>query len=93
MEIPRNAVLQNADDKRLDLYSYRIKRVADTDEAVRIDPIDSYAESYRVSSEIQRILVDDFFPPISSVTAPGNTGRVLIRLSELSAKGYDSYGT
>ena len=35
-------------------------------------------ESYRLSDEIQRVLIEDFFPPISSSTVPGNPGRLYI---------------
>ena len=40
-------------------------------------------ETFRLCNEIQRILVDDFLPPISSTTAPGNPGRLLIQLSDV----------
>jgi len=37
-------------------------------------------DSFRLSAEIQRILVDDFYPPLSSFTAPGNPGRLMVPL-------------
>ena len=40
-------------------------------------------ESYRISREVQNILVEDFFPPISSCTCPGNTGRIVVNLEEI----------
>ena len=38
---------------------------------------------YRLIDEIQRLLIDDFYPPISSSTAPGNPGRLIIDISHL----------
>ena len=32
-----------------------------------------------VSEEVQRVLTEDFFPPIDSSTVPGNSGRLTIR--------------
>eukprot|EP01041_Mallomonas_annulata_P003691 gene3691-7347_t len=43
----------------------------------------SATETFRLSGEVQRVLVDDFLPPISSYTAPGNPGRILIRLADV----------
>lgn len=39
------------------------------------------SDAYRLSNEIQNVLIDDFFPPISSSTVPGNPGRLYITLS------------
>ena len=52
------------------------------------DIIDSQVESdtrngklfYTLSDEIQRVLIEDFYPPISSSTVPGNPGRLYVTL-------------
>jgi len=44
---------------------------------------DDSPSAFRISAEIQQCLVEDFYPPISSFTAAGNPGRVLISLSDL----------
>lgn len=40
-------------------------------------------ESYRLSDEVQRILIDEFYPPIPSSTEPGNPGRLIVRLDDI----------
>jgi hypothetical protein len=37
-------------------------------------------QPYTLSAEIQSILIEDFLPPISSSTAPGNPGRLYVTL-------------
>jgi hypothetical protein len=37
--------------------------------------------AYTLTEEVSSILIEDFFPPISSSTVPGNPGRLLIILS------------
>jgi hypothetical protein len=39
------------------------------------------SKSYTLTEEVQRVLIEDFFPPISSSTVPGNPGRLFITLS------------
>jgi hypothetical protein len=41
------------------------------------------ALSFRLSSEIQSVLIEDFFPPISSSTVPGNPGRLYVNLIDI----------
>ncbi len=36
---------------------------------------------YKLSTEVQRCLIEDFYPPISSSTVPGNPGRLYIELT------------
>ena len=38
-------------------------------------------KSYTLTTEVQRILIEDFYPPISSSTVPGNPGRLYITLT------------
>lgn len=38
---------------------------------------------FRLSDEVQNILIEEFFPPIPSSTEPGNPGRILIRLADI----------
>lgn len=35
-------------------------------------------ETFTLSAEVQRALVENFFPPISSSTVPGNPGRIRV---------------
>lgn len=42
------------------------------------------SNTFRLSSEVQRVLVEDFYPPISSSTAPNNLGRIIIRLADVT---------
>jgi hypothetical protein len=39
-------------------------------------------EAYKLSTEVQRCLIEDFYPPISSSTVPGNPGRLYVELKE-----------
>jgi pentatricopeptide repeat protein len=39
-------------------------------------------DSFRISEEVQRILIEDFYPPIASSTVPGNPGRLYITLND-----------
>lgn len=39
---------------------------------------------YRLSDEVQNILIEEFFPPIPSSTEPGNPGRILLRLADIN---------
>ena len=43
------------------------------------------SKPYRVSQEIQNMLVEDFFPPVSSSTYPGNTGRLLVNIEDIQS--------
>lgn len=45
--------------------------------------VDELREAYKLSDEIQRVLIEDFLPPISSSTVPGNPGRLYIELSSI----------
>lgn len=40
-------------------------------------------EPYVLSNIVQEVLVEDFYPPISSSTVPGNPGRLQVRLCDL----------
>lgn len=48
------------------------------------DPISSdsqtQAKAYRISAEIQEVLIENFFPPIASSTVPGNPGRLYLKI-------------
>lgn len=44
------------------------------------------SKSYTLTEEVQRVLIEDFFPPISSSTVPGNAGRLIITLSTTEAE-------
>lgn len=39
---------------------------------------------YRLSNEVQNVLIEDFYPPISSSTVPGNPGRLIVKLSDFN---------
>ena len=39
-------------------------------------------EAFALSSEIQNALIENFYPPVSSFTVPGNAGRLLVPYSE-----------
>ena len=39
------------------------------------------SRAYTLTKEVQRVLIEDFFPPISSSTVPGNPGRLFITLT------------
>lgn len=39
--------------------------------------------AYRLSDEVQQILIEDFFPPIPSSTEPGNPGRIIVQLADI----------
>ena len=38
-------------------------------------------EAFVLSTEIQNVLIESFYPPVSSYTVPGNSGRLLVRYS------------
>lgn len=40
-------------------------------------------EEYVLSNVVQEVLVEDFYPPISSSTVPGNPGRLQVKLCDL----------
>jgi|LauGreSuBDMM15SN_2_FD.fasta_scaffold169576_1 hypothetical protein len=42
--------------------------------------IKSYDDGYKLSNEIQRVLIEDFYPPIDSSTIPNNPGRLRIKV-------------
>ena len=44
------------------------------------DDSDTTSKAFTLTEEVQRVLIDDFFPPISSSTVPGNPGRLIITL-------------
>jgi len=46
------------------------------------DAASASSNSYRISAEIQNVLIENFFPPISSSTVPGNPGRLLVEVLE-----------
>ena len=54
------------------------------------DEDNNSTDQYRISQEIQNILVEDFYPPVSSSTSPGNTGRLLIDLQDIRKLMYSS---
>ena len=35
-------------------------------------------EAFVISTEIQNVLIESFYPPVSSFTVPGNAGRLLV---------------
>jgi len=41
-------------------------------------------DGYKLSTEVQRCLIEDFYPPISSSTVPGNPGRLYIELAGMT---------
>ena len=41
-------------------------------------------DAYKLSNEIQRVLIEDFYPPISSGTIPNNPGRLRIDLKKVN---------
>ena len=45
----------------------------------------STSKAYTLTEEVQRVLIEDFYPPISSSTVPGNSGRLYISLSSSSS--------
>jgi hypothetical protein len=49
--------------------------------SVRDEDTTTTSKSYTLTEEVQRVLIEDFFPPISSSTVPGNPGRLFITLS------------
>ena len=49
-------------------------------------------EAYRLSDEVQNVLIEDFYPPISSSTVPGNPGRLYINLSFSQTVGEEGIG-
>ena len=40
-------------------------------------------EAFTLSSEVQRALVENFLPPISSSTMPGNPGRIIVSAADI----------
>ena len=44
------------------------------------EDVDTTLKSYTLTEEVQRVLIEDFYPPISSSTVPGNPGRLFITL-------------
>ena len=40
----------------------------------------SEGDAYRLSAEIQEMLIENFFPPIASSTVPGNPGRLYLQI-------------
>jgi hypothetical protein len=42
---------------------------------------DDNDKAYTLTDEIQRVLIEDFYPPISSSTVPGNPGRLYVTLA------------
>ena len=58
--------------------------VIEVSEGSKVDEIATEDNlSYRLSDEIQQILIDEFYPPISSSTLPGNTGRIIISVRDI----------
>jgi hypothetical protein len=48
------------------------------------------SKAYTLTEEVQRVLIEDFYPPISSSTVPGNSGRLYISLSSSSPSSSSS---
>lgn len=44
-------------------------------------------EAFVLSAEIQNVLIESFYPPVSSFTVPGNAGRLLVPYSEHQDQG------
>ena len=48
------------------------------------DDLDEDGErAYSLMREVQEVLIEDFYPPISSSTVPNNPGRLLVDLTSL----------
>lgn len=48
------------------------------------------SKAYTLTEEVQRVLIEDFYPPISSSTVPGNSGRLYISLLSSSSLPFSS---
>ena len=61
----------------------KINSVSDKNKILNLkeDDTATTSKSYTLTEEVQRVLIEDFFPPISSSTVPGNPGRLFITLS------------
>jgi hypothetical protein len=59
------------------------------DDASELDDEDDLNEdedgerAYALMREVQEVLIEDFYPPISSSTVPNNPGRLLVDLTSL----------
>ena len=55
------------------------------DKDVDFNDTSTPSKAYTLTEEVQRVLIEDFYPPISSSTVPGNPGRLYITLSSYSS--------
>jgi hypothetical protein len=51
-----------------------------TEEMKRQSTMDEKDSSYRLIAEIQSVLIEEFYPPLSSSTIPGNPGRLTVSI-------------
>jgi hypothetical protein len=88
----RNPSVSSLSSKNLDDPIRDILKTVDNDDDILNGFYDSdYSDNstdnyvnenaYTLTEEVSSILIEDFFPPISSSTVPGNPGRLLIILS------------
>jgi hypothetical protein len=88
----RNPSVSLLSSKNLDDPIRDILKAVDNDDDIlngfydsdyRDNSTDNYVNenAYTLTEEVSSILIEDFFPPISSSTVPGNPGRLLIILS------------
>ena len=61
--------------------TYSERTIDSMDSSDSDDIPNTTSKAYTLTKEVQRVLIEDFFPPISSSTIPGNPGRLFITLT------------
>jgi hypothetical protein len=57
-----------------------------------LDEDEDGERAYSLMREVQEVLIEDFYPPISSSTVPNNPGRLLVDLTSLHTWNDDDDG-
>jgi hypothetical protein len=64
----------------------------DDDDEDDLDEDEDGERAYSLMREVQEVLIEDFYPPISSSTVPNNPGRLLVDLTSLHTWNDDDGG-
>ena len=84
--IANRKIIENSRTLDLEIPDYTgstySERTIDSMDSSDSDDIpNTTSKAYTLTKEVQRVLIEDFFPPISSSTIPGNPGRLFITLT------------
>jgi hypothetical protein len=72
MKVPKSSALMIITGQNLNRHSCSDK-----------DASSEGLASYRLMEEVQNVLIEGIFPPVSTSTLPGNAGRVLVHLKDM----------